>query len=235
MPNYLERVASSAGRRAAIARPPNSGPPVLPSGRDLSPATDDPFASDQDQFLESFEAPAPAPAPSAEIATPNLEVTEESRTTPTQAAKSVSSAVPKTRPLQERLSSESPLTVTLPRTLRPITSSKAPAPVPSEPPRERPPAPIVQSTTYVTEVKQSVITEADIAQPQPIVTEITEEQQPPAPRPIHTEIADTTPIPRVDRIEDHRDRRLQNLRHCRHRRFTCRQSRAATLDRNNRA
>ena len=60
MANYLERVASSAGRRAAIAKPPTSGPPVLPAGRDFSNAPADPFASDEEQFVESLETLAPA-------------------------------------------------------------------------------------------------------------------------------------------------------------------------------
>src|SRR3954463_7541010 len=109
MPNYLERVASSAGRRAAIARPPNSGPPVLPASRDFSLAVEDPFASEPDQFLDPLETPAPAQ--SAEIATPKLEVTEETRTTPPQAQKPFTSGVPKPHPPQEPLSSESPFTV----------------------------------------------------------------------------------------------------------------------------
>ena len=60
MANYLERVASSAGRRAAIAKPPVSGPPVLPVGRDFSIAPEAAFASDEDQFLEILETSAPA-------------------------------------------------------------------------------------------------------------------------------------------------------------------------------
>ncbi len=210
MANYLERVASSAGRRATIARPPNSGPPVLPPGRDVSVAAEDPFASDQDQFLESFEAPAPAR--SAEIAsTPKLEVTEESRITPTQDPKSVASAVPKTRPPHERLSSESPFTVHLPRTLRPISTTSVPPtasnesrPTAVEPEKSKSEAPIIRSTASdLTEIMQSVVTEADAPalppRPRPPVTELTEEHQ--LPRPIEVTFSDPTPIPRVDRVD----------------------------------
>jgi hypothetical protein len=204
MANYLERVASSAGRRAAIARPPNSGPPVLPPGRDLSLAVEDPFASEQDQFLEPFETPAPAR--SAEIAsTPKLEVTEESRTTPTQDPKSASSVVPKTRPPHERLSSEAPFTVSVPRTLRPLSTENVQPIAPTEPLRERSrvqasttreePAPIVPSTdSDVKEVKESVITEVRSA-----VADPTDEHQAPIPRLVHTEV--TAPIPRVNPVD----------------------------------
>lgn len=196
MANYLERVASSAGRRAAIAKPPNSGPPVLPAGRDFSPAAEDPFASDQDQFL--------APARAGEIAsTPNLEIGEESKTTPSQDPKSMASAVPKPRPLQERLSNESPFTVSLPRTLRPITTGNVPSLVPSEPLRarssktvksesriEQEPVPIVRSTdSHVKEGEESVITEV-----RSTVADSTDEHQGPVPQTIATEIR---PIPRV--------------------------------------
>jgi hypothetical protein len=177
---------------------------VLPPGRDLSLAVEDSFASEQDQFLEPFETPAPAR--SAEIAsTPKLEVTEESSTTPTQDPKSASSAVPKPRPLQERLSSEAPFTVSVPRTLRPISTENIQPTVPTEPPRERPrvqasttreePTPIVHSTdSDVKEVKESVMTEVRSAVANPI-----EEHQAPIPRLVHTEV--TAPIPRVDRVD----------------------------------
>src|SRR3954451_22166397 len=114
MANYLERVASSAARRAATARPPNSGPPVLPAGRDFSIAAEDTFASDHDQLLDALETPAPAPARSAQIASPKLDVTGESKFTSTQDPKSASSVVPRTRPPHERLSTESPFTVHVP-------------------------------------------------------------------------------------------------------------------------
>ena len=201
MANYLERVASSAGRRAAIARPPNSGPPVLPPGRDLSPSIDDPFASDQDQPLEPFETPAPAR--SAEIASPKPEITEESRTTPTQEPKkSVSSALPETRPLQERLSIEAPIPISVPRTLRPTSNPSVPHATPTEPsPIKQGPASIIHSTDLeIKEVNHFITTEPDSVQPTPIVTEVPEKDQAlPTPRAI--EVPDTTPIPRVDRID----------------------------------
>ena len=211
MANYLERVAASAATRAAIARPPNSGPPVLPAGRDFAPAMDDPFASDQDQFLDPVEIHAPAHAEErAEIASPKPEVAKESTTTPTQDPISATSAAPKPRPLQERLSSESPFTVHVPRTLRPGSTANVPPTVANEPPREQPrvrasttkeePTPIVRSTDAdVREVKQSVISETGPTTP--TIAGPIEEHQAPARRPVQTEIAGTTPIPRVDRVD----------------------------------
>lgn len=204
MANYLERVASSAGRRTTTARPPNSGPPLLPAGRDFSLAVEDPFASDGDRFLEPFETPAPAR--SAEIAsTPKLEVTEESGTTATQDPKSVSSAVPKTPPPHERLSSKAPFTVSVPRTLRPISTVNVPPTVPNEPPHERPrvqePQPLVPSSVSdVKDVVQSVTSEADT--PTPTVAGPTEEHQAPIPKTVAS--SEATPIPRVERVDQPR-------------------------------
>lgn len=196
MANYLERVASSAGRRATMARPPNSGPPVLPPGKDLSLAAENPFASDQDQFLDPLETPTPAPARSAEIASPKREVTEESRTTPRQdPKKSVSSAVPETRPPHERLTTEPPLAVTVPRTLRPIST-------PNVPPIKQEPASIIHSTDLETkEVNRFITTEPESIQPTPTVTEVPEKDQAPLPAPRAIEVSDITPIPRVDRVD----------------------------------
>lgn len=202
MANYLERVASSAARRAATARPPTSGPPVMPAGRDFTIPVADPFESDQDQFLDPFEAPAPAR--SAEITSQKREITEESETIPTQAPKSVSSAVPKTPPPHERLSSESPFTVHVPRTLRPISTENVQPTAPTEPPRERPseePALIVHSTHNATEVKQSDTIEVETVGPKLTVAEISEEQLSPLPTPRAIEVPVTAPIPRVDRVD----------------------------------
>lgn len=191
MANYLERVASSASRRAAIARPPNSGPPVLPPGKDLSPAIDDPFASDQDQFLDPVETPAPAPALSAEI---KSETTEESETAPAQTPKSVSSAAPKPRPPHERLTSQAPFTFSVPRTLRPINTA-------NEPPREHAATPVESADTDINEVTAAPVT---TVRPEPlVVTEPTEEHQAPTPRPVHTPVHTeaTAPLPQVERID----------------------------------
>ncbi len=203
MANYLERVASSAGRRTTTARPPNSGPPLLPAGRDFSLAVEDPFASDGDQFLEPFETSAPAV--SAEITSPKRGITDESENIPTQAPKSVSSAVPKTPPPQERLSREAPFTVSVPRTLRPISTVNVPPTVPNEPPHERPrvqePQPLVPSSVSdVKEVVQSVTSEADT--PTPTVAGPTEEHQ--APLPTTVASSEATPIPRVERVDQPR-------------------------------
>jgi hypothetical protein len=168
---------------------------VLPPGRDLSLAVEDPFASDQDQFLEPFDTPAPAR--SAEIASPKQIVTEESKTIAPQDPISAPSAVPKPPP---------PVTITVPRTLRPITTPNVPVPARNEPLREQPasttieePTPIVLATdAKVREVKQSISSKTETMPPPLAVAGPTEEHQEPIPRPVQTEIVDTTPIPRVD-------------------------------------
>jgi len=173
---------------------------VLPAGRDFSLAAEDPFTGEQDQFLEPFETPAPAR--SAEIASPKQKITEESNTTTTtQVPKSASSAVPKTRPSQERLSSEAPFTVSVPRTLRPSSTPNVPPAIPNEPsPIKQEPASIIHSTDLeIKEVNHFITTEPESVQPTPTVTEVPEKHQAPLPRVI--EVSDTTPIPRVDRVD----------------------------------
>ena len=206
MANYLERVASSAGRRAAIARPPVSGPPVLPAGRDFAVAPEAVFASDEEQFVETLETHTPARSQEhvAVPATPKLE--ERPKITAPHNETVAAPVEPKPqqpRATHERLSSESPFTVQVPRTLRPIANvSKA-----DEPPREQPhviasttvgpqqftineePAPIVHSTNT------DVATEsADMpARPKPPVADPTR-----APRAAEATPPSTAPIPRVD-------------------------------------
>ncbi|HEU4930517.1 MAG TPA: hypothetical protein VFT48_00480, partial [Pyrinomonadaceae bacterium] len=139
MANYLERVASSAGRRAAIAKPPTSGPPVLPAGRDFSVAPADPFASDEGQFVESPEALAPARTEKRAAIPSAPKVAEESTTRATPDATSAASVEPEPKPLTsvERLSSESPFTVHVPRTLRPLSAANVPTTTAGEQPPER--------------------------------------------------------------------------------------------------
>ncbi len=224
MANYLERVASSAGRRAAVAKPPTSGPPVLPAGRDFSIAPADPFASDEEQFVEAVETHAPARTePRAEIASaPKSEISEEA--TAPQVTTSVAPHEPKPnpRPPLERLSSEPPFTVHVPRTLRPSVAPQVPQDPADRPLREQTktresttvgpvestigeePTPIVHSTeSDVSEINQSVTAQANTTeltpQPKPSVAETTRKHQP-----VHTEttlLPDTTPIPRVDRVD----------------------------------
>jgi len=205
MANYLERVAASAGRRATSARPPNSGPPVLPASRDFAPAVEDPFASDQDQFLEPLETSAPArPEESAEIASPKRAVAEESKTITPQVPKSASSAVPKTHPpSHERLSSDAPFTVTVPRTLRPTSTAHTPSTTLTEPSTTKEePAPIIPPTDVeAKEVNQSVVTETATVLPKPTVTAIPEEHQALIPTPRAIDVSETMPIPRVDHVD----------------------------------
>lgn len=225
MANYLERVASSAGRRAAVAKPPASGPPVLPAGRDFSIAPADPFASDEEQFVETSETLAPARTQerTALPYAPKVEVAPESKATATS-GDTLDVPVgpePKPRTSVERLSNESPFTVHIPRTLRPSAAPPVPPTIPDEPPRERPrvrastmvgpeeftigeqPAPVVRSgDSDVSRTTEPVTAEPDTTlRPTPRVTARVEEHQ--APVPVRTEAAlsDTTPIPRVDRVD----------------------------------
>ncbi len=221
MANYLERVASSAGRRAAIAKPPASGPPVLPAGRDFSIAPEAPFASDEEPFVESLETLAPArsekraEAPSA----PGVEVAGESKTTATPEATLAAPVEPEPKPRTSvgRLSSESPFTVHVPRTLRPTATPKVPPTTADEPPPERPrvrtsttigpeefrtkaePEPVVNSA--VREVKESVTEEPFATTPTPRVAASVEEHQTPVPVRTEATLSDATPIPRVDRVD----------------------------------
>jgi hypothetical protein len=223
MANYLERVASSAGRRAAGAKPPVSGPPVLPAGRDFSITPADPLASDEEQFVESLETLAPArTGKRAEIpSTQKIDAAEESRTpaTPDATVATPVEPEPKPRTSVERLSSESPFTVRLPRTLRPSATPPVMPTTADEPPRERPrvrasttvgpeeitigeqPVPRVRSgDSDVSRTEEP--TEADTpARPTPRVTAHVGEQQ--APVPVHTEatLSGITPIPRVDHVD----------------------------------
>ena len=211
MANYLERVASSAARRAAVAKPPVSGPPVLPpAGRDFFAA--DPFAIDEEQFVEALETP--------EISSESKEESENAAT------QNETLGVPvelksKVRPAQERLSSEMPFTVQVPRTLRPGATPKVPPPIAqAEPPREQTPpraavtvgpeevtvepAPVVDQVQ--SSVKEPIIAEAETTTPltpRPKPPVANREEQRRAPLPVHTATAppDTTPIPRVDRMD----------------------------------
>ena len=204
MANYLERVASSAGRRAAIAKPPVSGPPVLPVGRDFSIAPEASFASENEQFLETLETSAPARTEERGEIASTLKLTHPEETTAPQDTTLAAPLEPKPRPrpTHERLSSDSPFTVHVPRTLRPISTASVPTPAAAEPqPRVRAsttvgpeeftinqePTPVVNS-----EIKDSA-TASTPAQPKPRVADQT-------PTPVHTEatLPDTASIPRVD-------------------------------------
>ena len=202
MANYLERVASSAGRRAAIAKPPVSGPPVLPAGRDFSSAPETSFASDE-QFLETLETSAPARTEehAAIASTPKPEADEETKTTHDATLVAPLEPKPRPRPTHERLSSDSPFTVHIPRTLRPITTANVPTPPVDEPPRVRSsttPGPeeftINKAATSVVHSEPTETATADI--PPPPKSRVAEQE----PVPVHTEatLPGTAPIPRVD-------------------------------------
>lgn len=218
MANYLERVASSAGRRAAIAKPPTSGPPVLPAGGDFSVAPADPFASDEGQFVESLETLAPARTEKRAAVPSAPKVAEESTTRATPDATSAAPVEPEPKPRAsvERLSTESPFTVHVPRTLRPIGAANVPTTTASEQPPERPrvrasttvgpaeitvgeqPAPLVRSGDSDVRPTEEP-TEADT--PARLVTDHVEEHQALVPVQTEATLSDIAPIPRVDRAD----------------------------------
>lgn len=209
MANYLERVASSAGRRATSAKPPVSGPPVLPAGRDFSIAPADPFAMDEEQFVESSETHTPLRRQDIEVpSVPKTETASELKATaPHETLAAPVEPRPRPRPVHERLSSESAFKVQVPRTLRPITADIQP-PSATERPGERPrvhaSTPIGSEEFTVAEEPAPddlVAAEADTPRPKTPVADRKEEYQ--APRPVTAEAArsETTPIPRVDRAD----------------------------------
>lgn len=229
MANYLERVASSAGRRAAIAKPPSSGPPLLPGA--LPVPAEGLFPSDVEQPLEasSHERREPSrPEERAEIKPPlPVEVPLTSRTT--EPREDVHPPEPKPRATQESLSSEPPFTVHLPKTLRPVGASKVPPPVAPEQPPPRAPLPAsteagpispVSEVTHSAEVDttappvETKAPDADRGPEDQLVRQPPVRQpplrQPPA-TPIKTEapISETLPAPRVqhdDGPQPHSDR-----------------------------
>src|SRR6185436_8309403 len=195
MANYLERVASSASRRAAIAKPPVSGPPVLPAGRDFSIAPADSFVIDEEQFVE----PQGTRAPERDEIPSTPKVVRESTATQNETRAAHVEPRPKPRPTHERLSSESPFTLQMPRTLRPINAADIPPTTPNEPPRERPR--VRTSTTVVPEEftigEEPAEPDTIALTPRPKLADREEERR--IPRPVHTE---ATPIPRVDHVKE---------------------------------
>src|ERR1041384_1434918 len=202
MPNYLERVASSGARRVAIAKPPVSGPPVLPVSRDFSIAPEAVFASEEEQFLETPETNAPARTEDA----PKPEVEEITGVTQDTASVASIEPKPRPRPTHERLSSDSPFTVQVPRTLRPISNANVPRPTPVEPqPRVRTSTAAApeefttgeEPTPVINSEKRESAAPSTPARPKPPVAN---PDQAPVPRPVHTEatLPSTASIPRVD-------------------------------------
>ena len=137
MANYLERVASSAGRRAALAKPPSSGPPLLPA-RDLSLPGEGSLPSDDDQFFELRNQGGPERRESSQ-AEKLSDVPPTLNERPGADAETIklrgdliSRVEPVPKPAQESLSSEAPFTVHLPKTLRPIADTRFQPSVESE-------------------------------------------------------------------------------------------------------
>ena|SRR2546426_4646930 len=124
MANYLERVASSAGRRAALAKPPSSGPPLLPA-RDLSLPGEGSLPSDDDQFFELRNQGGPERRESSQ-AEKLSDVPPTLNERPGADAETIklrgdliSRVEPVAKPAQESLSSEAPFTVHSPKNERP--------------------------------------------------------------------------------------------------------------------
>jgi hypothetical protein len=222
MANYLQRVASSAARRAAIAKPPSSGPPLLPGGKELTLPAEGLFPSDTDQFpgasthdeRERLEASQPE---EHEKITPSskMEVEGDTRTTePRDATNRRVEPETKPRTSQESLSSEPAFTVHLPKTLRPVSVAKV-TPAAEEQPRDRAPASTdagpTSSEPAVTRAPRPGVadTSAPAFSTRAQVAGLDDERQPPiktAPA-----ISETTPIPVLERndgpkkIPPHRD------------------------------
>jgi len=131
MANYLERVASSAGRKAAVAKPPSSGPPLLPAGRDFLPPTQELFSgNDEDLFGESSvdEPNKLEPSRLGE----STAATETARPRAESPLRVEPPAAPTPTPVSLR--NESPFIVHLPKTLQPVITEKHPLRVSDEPP-----------------------------------------------------------------------------------------------------
>lgn len=119
MSNYLERVAASASRKGTGARPPVSGPPLLPMSVGLSGTSQEFWQSDEPFFSETISRPPvlAEPASPGESTVPARtsahaeDVDSPPRSLRTAPRSQVSS------PLS--LKNETQLTVHLPRTLRP--------------------------------------------------------------------------------------------------------------------
>ena len=123
MANYLERVASSAGRRGALVKPPSSGPPLLPA-RDVSLSIDGSLATD-DQFFERRDQSGPERRESSSVETvsddtPTLNERPGADTeTTTLRSDFISRGEPVAKPAVESLSSEAPFRVHVPKNERP--------------------------------------------------------------------------------------------------------------------
>lgn len=211
MANYLERVASSAGRRAAIARPPSSGPPLLPGA--LPVPAEGLFPSDTD---ESFEASShdrresSRPEERAEVKPPSpVEVPLTARMT--EPRDDVPPPEAKPRASHESLSSEPPFTVHLPKTLRPLSASKVPPPSAHEQPLPRAPLPAsTEAGPRLSGLEVTHSAEVDTTAP-PVETkgpDTERDNEPPARQqplreavatPIKTDaaVSETLPVPRV--------------------------------------
>src|SRR5215217_1237543 len=145
MANYLERVAFSAARKAAVAKPPTSGPPLMPAGREFIPSGQETFAGDEDDLSGARTPDKPAQSRAAD-ATSSAGPTVEAEPAPRP-------------PMPVSLRNEAPFPVHLPKTLRPISAEKVPPSVPEAPTSGRvvltEPSPIVERSERV-KVVQSV-------------------------------------------------------------------------------
>jgi hypothetical protein len=192
MANYLERVAFSAARKAAVAKPPSSGPPVMPAGREFLPSGQDTFAADEDEFVGA-SAPEKANKPVAETdAIPSATPTVEAEPAPKPATTPVS------------LKNEAPFTVHLPKTLRPIAAEKVPPSVPEAPTSDRvapaEPPRIVERSEPV-EVVQSVQTREAVLDKPPVTPSVRSEAEPVVKK-IYEETVVAEPPPVAPRVRE---------------------------------
>jgi hypothetical protein len=223
MANYLERIATSAGRRATLAKPPASGPPLLPA-KDLSLANAPTLVGDNDELFDLRNQSEPETHESSGPETPSNVTTslsqthevEPGTTKPHDALPSRVKPVAKTAASPESLSREPPFTVHLPKTLRPSSDTKlqplveseqqrsgAPSSVPAKAgPAEftidEKPTPVVPSSD--SEVKESLTSEERSSGRPGAETAGPVNEDRPAPvrqivRPTQTEVVVPEPLP----------------------------------------
>ena len=138
MANYLERVASSAGRRAALSKPQMSVPPLLPAGNQLLSAEDS-LPADNPFFEETSHAQAarPGSSPANNLAeTPRFQNEKLGLVAEAGSAKlpDVSATRSQTSDNSAPSTSDAPFTIHLPKTLRPASANST-QPVAKEEPR----------------------------------------------------------------------------------------------------
>lgn len=156
MANYLERVAYSAGRRAAVAKPPSSAPPLLPVKDSSLPAEGSLSGSDDPSFdlrnQGGVEKRESSQGEKLSDATPTLNERPGTDPETTKLRGGIISRVEPVKSTQGPLSSDTPFTLHLPKTLRPGEQPLAALHLPAgsgstEFTVDKEPIPVVQSSS----------------------------------------------------------------------------------------